>query len=364
MPSLPLLKEIEVDILSVLNEINNLSSKEDKQLFFRKRRDIYIKENRSFINKSLNLLLSSCIEGKEIDVSNLDPYLEIISEKEQIERFKIFRFLSTYPFAEAMGRRIKFFIRDKFHRNNPVMGIGCISSPVINISARDNYVGWTSNDPNKFAKLKNIVELSCAVAIPPYNELCVGKLIALSALSVELINHYREKYNEPNSYVLISGTGLYGKNCTLFNRLKLDGKPAYTYIGETKGFTHIHVNPNLYSKIEEAAECLGIKLLKGHGFFTNRRLKNIENVFYRMSIPYRKLLILPLRKAIFVAPTASNYRDILLGKEKEPFFYDYETKCLFDYWKSRWMNLRLQNAGVIDRIKNFKTDAHLKTLLV
>lgn len=362
MIDLALLNEIEEDVLRALNEINGLSSKEDKQIFFRKQRDIVIKGRFQWIDNYIDLIAKNSIEGENINISKLDPYLEIVREKDQVRNFKIFRFLSTYPFSEPMGRRIKFIIRDRFHKSNPIMGIGCISSPVINLRVRDKYIGWTSNDSNKFKRLKNIVELSCAIGIPPFNELCVGKLIALLALSSELIHHYGEKYDEPNSYVLISGTGLYGKNCTLFNRLRLDGERIYNYIGDTKGFTHVHINPVLYSKIEKVAERSQLKFLKGGSFITNRKMKNIENVFYQMRTPYRKLLILPLRKAIFVAPTASNYRSFLLGKEEKPIYREHKAEYICDYWKNRWMRMRIKNENVISRIKDFTIEMHKRAL--
>jgi len=363
LTEIELLKEIENEILTISKEINSFSSKEERQNFFKKQRDIYLRNYISWIKDNLNLLISNSIEGKDLKFRSIDPYLEIVANQEDIKIFRLFRFLSTYPFTEPVGRRIKFFIRDKGQDNKPIMGIGCISSPVINLKVRDDYIGWSANDKNKRNKLKNIVELSCAVAIPPYNELCAGKLIALSVLSSEMTNLYKNKYNDPNSYVLVSGSGLYGKNCTIFKRLKIDNHKVYFYIGETKGFTHIHINQEIYSKIEKIADFFQVNYQKGGGFYTNRKLKNLEKVFYKMDVPYRKLLILALKKAIFLGFTASNHKNFLLGKDKSANFLDYKLDFLFDYWKNRWMKMRLSNKNVNIKIRNFKIDTHLKSLL-
>jgi hypothetical protein len=362
LENLALLKEIESELLDFVKEANNFSSKNDKQKYFRKQRNIYIQKNISWIENNLAILKNNSIEEEKTNPAKIEPYLEIIKKESQLKTFRIFRFLSTYPFTEPVGRRIKFFIRDKTHAKNPIMGIGCISSPVINLKARDEHIGWLAKDRNKYEKLKNVVELSCAVAIPPYNELCMGKLIALSVLSIEMINYYKEKYNEKNSYVLISGSGLYGKNCSLFNRLRICSRKPYLYVGETKGFTHVHISPSLYTKIEKAAKLYRINFKKGGEFITNRKLKNIENVLYKMNTPYRKLLMLPLKKAVFLAPTASNYREYLLGKDEEANFMSYKLEDLFEYWKNRWMETRLRNENVINKFRSFNFGMHLCSL--
>ena len=357
-----LLNEIESEVLASINDISGSSSKEEKQTYFRKRRDLILQKNIRYISDNIGLLKKNTGDGRSIDISRIEPYLEIVNNPEQLRTFRLFRFLSTYPFSEQAGRRIKFFIRDRNHQNKPIMGIGCLSSPVINLGVRDRYIGWGSNDPFKYKRLKNVVELSCAVAIPPYNLLCTGKLIALVALSSELVQYYGEKYNDVNSYVLVLGTGLYGKNCTLFNRLKLEGEQAYEYLGNTRGFTHIHISPMLYEKIEKLANISRLHFYKGSQFFTNRRLKNIESVFYQMKTPYRKLLILPLTKAVFAASTAPNFVDYLLGKQEKAIHKTHGVESLVSSWKSRWMEMRMNKPEIAAAIRNFSLDMHYRTL--
>lgn len=357
-----LLDEIESDVLRSLRDVSNLSSKEDKQDYFARQRKLAIERNRIYIRENIELLKKNSVEGNTIDIGNIKPYIELVDDLEGTRTFKLYRFLSTYPFTEPAGRRIKFFIRDGGHKKSPIMGIACLSSPVMNLGVRDKYIGWTPGDPIKYARLKNTVELSCAVAIPPYNLLCVGKLIALLALSSDLVAHYGLKYRDPNSYVLVLASGLYGKNCTLFKRLTLEGHKLYSYIGDTKGFTHIHIDPLLYDKIEKVADLSAIRLLRGSGFLTSRRLKNIETVFYHMKTPYRKLLMLPLTKAIFAAPVAFNFRGYLLGTDKKANHRMCTAASLISLWKDRWMNMRKENAMVAESIKRFSIESHYKSL--
>ena len=94
----------------------------------------------------------------------------------------------------------------------------------------------------------------------------------------------------------------------------------------------------------------------------NRRLKNIESVFYQMKTPYRKLLILPLTKAVFAASTAPNFVDYLLGKQEKAIHKTHGVESLVSSWKSRWMEMRMNKPEIAAAIRNFSLDMHYRTL--
>ena len=60
--------------------------------------------------------------------------------------------------------------------NQPVIGIAAIGSPIIHIPERDDFIGW-----DKETRTKNLIYTMDAYvigAVPPYNYLLGGKLIA------------------------------------------------------------------------------------------------------------------------------------------------------------------------------------------
>src|SRR5204862_3129415 len=83
----------------------------------------------------------------------------------------------------------------------------------------------------------SILELNVCGAIPPYNELLAGKLVALVALSPQVVSDYRQRYGNrpsdiasrlkgenvirPAELVFLGTTSLYRAGTRQYNRLKL-----------------------------------------------------------------------------------------------------------------------------------------------
>ena len=56
------------------------------------------------------------------------------------------------------------------------MGIIAIGAPVFNLSARDNLIDW--NVKARSERLVNVMDAYVLGAVPPYNTLLGGKLVA------------------------------------------------------------------------------------------------------------------------------------------------------------------------------------------
>ncbi len=88
----------------------------------------------------------------------IDPYLQfVVGEAEKCEStglrlmdiWRYFRHTWVNQYRSVPGRSMMFLARDRAAKNHPVMGIGAISSPVVQIRERDAWIGW---HPSVFIK--------------------------------------------------------------------------------------------------------------------------------------------------------------------------------------------------------------------
>ena len=90
-----------------------------------------------------------------LDVSDplkevVDPYLQLVSGETRcshtglklMEIWRYFRHTWSTPHRSTPGRRMMFLVRDRAAPYHPVIGIGAISSPVVQLSERDRWIGW------------------------------------------------------------------------------------------------------------------------------------------------------------------------------------------------------------------------------
>lgn len=81
----------------------------------------------------------------------IDPYLQPVVGNEVCSHtglpladiWRYFRHTWTNHYNSTPGRQVSFLIRDRAAENHPVIGIGAFGSAVVQLSVRDEWVGWT-----------------------------------------------------------------------------------------------------------------------------------------------------------------------------------------------------------------------------
>ena len=82
----------------------------------------------------------------------IDPYLQFVDEAKLCEHtglrlqdiWRYFRHTWTNQYTSTPGRWIAILVRDRSRKFHPVMGIGAIGSPIVQIRARDVWIGWNA----------------------------------------------------------------------------------------------------------------------------------------------------------------------------------------------------------------------------
>jgi len=80
-----------------------------------------------------------------------DPYLEFVTSEDAtcaftglrlLDVWRYFRHTWTNQYTSVPGRTMMFLVRDRAATFHPVIGIGALSSPVMQIRERDTWIGW------------------------------------------------------------------------------------------------------------------------------------------------------------------------------------------------------------------------------
>ncbi|MCC7386340.1 MAG: DUF4338 domain-containing protein [Deltaproteobacteria bacterium] len=81
----------------------------------------------------------------------VDPYLQFVTSEDAacsftglrlMDVWRYFRHTWTNQYTSVPGRTMLFLVRDRAAANHPVMGIGALSSPIMQIRERDSWIGW------------------------------------------------------------------------------------------------------------------------------------------------------------------------------------------------------------------------------
>ena len=192
----------------------------------------------------------------EIDVNKIKPFLSVVAAgTEDSHLFNAASLLWSVPVSRGFGRRMRYLVRDK--SNGKLIGIIGLTDPVFNLTPRDAWIGWNADD--RAERLIHTMDAFVLGALPPYNKILGGKLVALLAASSNVVRDFRRKYREYEGIiskkgknprlVLLTTSSALGRS-SLYNRLRIPKSVAFLTGVEndrvstwyTRGYGHFHIN--------------------------------------------------------------------------------------------------------------------------
>lgn len=278
-----------------------------------------------FVKEKASLLLNHFAEGHEIDIAKISVRIELIDQ--QCWQSDLFRFaclLWSVPVSYGFGRRMRYLVWDDY--SGKLIGLFALGDPVFNLRARDAWIGWTSRDRSE--RLVHLLDGYVIGAVPPFNRLLGGKLIASLMRTKEVVEDFRRRYGSTKgiisgkaknaSLVAITTTSALGRSA-VYNRLRLNGLPYLTPLGFTSGFGHFHFPQALFEEMREylRAKKHGYASNHGYGEGPNWRLRTIRQTLTLLGLD-PELVRHGLSREIFVSCLADNALEILRGKRKRP----------------------------------------------
>ena len=167
-----------------------LTKQKIRDLHAAQRLDV-LEQRRAFVEIHGSELAEHFASGNQVDPALIDPELvEVTPESLDSRLFRFACLLWSVPVSQGFGRRLRFLVRDR--QNGRLVGIFALGDPVFNLSARDNWIGWTHEDRRD--RLVHVMDAYVVGAVPPYSQLIGGKLVAALMASTEVKRVYERKY--------------------------------------------------------------------------------------------------------------------------------------------------------------------------
>ena len=90
-----------------------------------------------------------------------DPYIQLVTgERDTLTGYKLsdiwryFRFTWSIPYKTMPGRNLFYLVRDRLQPHHPIIGIFALGNSVLNLTVRDDDIGWTVEAIKKNMALK------------------------------------------------------------------------------------------------------------------------------------------------------------------------------------------------------------------
>lgn len=301
------------------------SSKDTIRTLHRQQRNEKVSANTEFIAKKLPQLLKYFASGADVDPKRIKPIVQRISSGTwESDLFRLASLTWAVPVSAGFGRRIRYLVWDS--SNGKLIGIAAIGDPVYNLAVRDNLIGW--NVADRAERLVNVMDAYVLGALPPYNALLGGKLVASLLRTRDVYDDFTRLYGgttgiisgrEKSARLLAITTSSSMGRSSIYNRLNLDGETYFRSIGYTGGWGHFHIPDNLFVEMRDYLRGVKHEYADLHKFGEgpNWRLRTVRAALDRLGFKH-DMLKHGIQREVFLCETASNSLKLLAGKGKRP----------------------------------------------
>ncbi len=296
--------------------------------------------HRNFLLDSIKKVKNYCRDDSEIIPEMISLELREVQSGSLEE--VLFRWWNliwwSIPYQRSYGRQMRFLLWDTAH--DAPFGLICLQSPVLKMSVRDNYLDIPKEELDIWVnKSMNAQRVG---ALPPYNDLLGGKMVALTLTCNEIKDSYRKKYKNAVTILknrklkpellFITTTSAFGKS-SIYNRLKYNGETVAISLGYTQGSGTFHIPEELYQEILDFLSRKGIDVTRGYGHGPSRKLKLISLGFKYLGLSSYEYH--GIKREFYLFPLVRNLKEVIHKREK-PIWIDRPFGNLVDFWKERW----------------------------
>jgi hypothetical protein len=282
------------------------------------------------------------------DYKNLRPIMQIYNG-ELAETWNAIRtFSSTMKNNSNIGRNLFYTVIDG--QSGKYLGVICISSDFLDLTPRDNAIGWSREIKTQKGMINHTAIGSTIVPLQPlgYNYMG-GKLLALLCLSDTVQLDWKVRYGD--TLVGVTTTSLYGN--TKSNGLsQYDGLEHWNKMGFSSGsvafeptrttkrmvFDWIRENhPRKYFEWWEAKNVGGMPLKRDH------KNRSLNFAYSKLGIP-KNLIRTEHQRGIYFSPLYNNTFEYLRKEIKDNDLiksFDTSTEALTDIWKTKYAKGRI-----------------------
>lgn len=299
----------------------------------------------NFVTRAGGKLMQYFASGMDVKPEKISPVLERVSSGTwQSDLFRLASMSWSVPVSSGFGRRLRYLVWDQ--SNGKLMGIIAVGDPVFNLGVRDKFIGWNSED--RGARLVNLMDAYVLGAIPPYNALLGGKLIACLLRSRDIYNDFAKTYGASTGIISqkqkkarllsIITTSSMGRS-SVYNRLKLNGTEYLKSIGYTGGWGHFHIPDWLFMELRDYLRHIDHTYADQHAYGQgpNWRLRTTRAALLALGFK-DDLMRHGIQREVFICQIASNATKILqTGKGKPEISSLLSVREIADMALDRWV---------------------------
>ena len=308
----------------------------------------------AFIHDHTTFIHDHLIDGRDLSIKNISPKLIPVTATSHWET--LFRWWNyvwwSMPYESAYGRQMRYIVWDQHHQ--AVIGLIGLHSPLLSWAPRDRYLGLTAADRDYW--VNQSMSAQRVGAVPPYNVILGGKLVAMLMTSDTLRKDFRKKYSHkstllqkrelPANLLFITTTGAFGKS-SLYTRLKFGEDWLASFIGYSNGSGSFHVPDAIYEQLLVALSRNGVNIKRGYGYGPSRKMRLIREGMDALG--YKNGNFHGVKRAIYLFPFAKNLERLIAGQNRRPLWYHRRESDLTDFWKNRWILPRIDVRGELLR---------------
>lgn len=279
-----------------------------------------LEEHGKWIAANAPKLIRHFASGTDINVSAIRPRLELAPGGSK--QGDLFRFASMnwrIPVSEGYGRRLRFLVWDE--SNGKLIGLIALGDAVFNLRARDAVIGW--DHVRREEALVHLMDAYVLGAVPPYNALLGGKLVASLVRSAEVVKAFDSKYHDAVGVisqrqkkarlVAVTTSSALGRS-SMYNRLALGGRKVFEPIGYTSGWGHFHISDVLFEEFRSYLSYLKDPYTDAFSFGQgpNWRIRLIKRALSLLGMD-PDLIQHGMAREVFFCSMASNAKEFLRG---------------------------------------------------
>jgi hypothetical protein len=283
------------------------------------------------------------------DYLNLEPELVFVNKNAELnELWNTLRtFSSTMKNNSNIGRNLSFLIVDK--KTKKYLGVICISSDFLDLTPRDNFIGWSREIKTQGHMINHTAIGSTIVPLQPLGFNYVGgKLLALLCLSTPIQELWEELYGD--KLTAVTTTSLYGK--TKANGLSqydnLDywqpmgftaGSVSYEPLNETRYMIRDWLKENHTRKY---FEWYVAKKPSGQPYKRDHKNRSLTFTYSEFDIP-KQLVKSEHARGIYFTPLYNETKEFLQGNYKGEMTKTFDTsvESLVEIWKYKHAKPRI-----------------------
>ena len=283
------------------------------------------------------------------DYENLKPKM-VLSNGPDAETWNAVRtFSSTMKNNSNIGRNLFYILTDEV--TGKYLGVICISSDFLDLTPRDNAIGWSRDIKTQQHMINHTAIGSTIVPLQPlgYNYMG-GKLLALMCLSDKVQEDWKRQYGD--TLVGVTTTSLYGKTKT-GGLSQYDGLEHWNPMGFSSGsvafepsratkkivFDWIKENhTKKYFEWWEAKNTQGLPLKRDH------KNRSLNFAYSKLGIP-KELIRTEHQRGIYFSPLYNNTNEFLrkeITDESLVKSFDTSEETLANIWKTKYAKGRIR----------------------